>query len=84
MAIQTRFTEKERTDSMKDMFIHCTDVLLDCLNELEPDEMRDIYASRLAEAERGRDQQHVSEKYESLVQKWHILHMIFSIDCPEL
>ena len=84
MLIQSKFSEKERADSVKEMFIQSTDVLLACLNELEPNELRDIYASRLAEAELGIDQQHVSDKYDSFVQKWHMLRMIFSIYSPEL
>jgi len=84
MLIQSTFSEKERADSLKEMFSHSTDVVLACLNKLEPSELQDLYESRLAEAEQGRDQEHVSETYDRLVQKWHLLHMIFSIDCPEL
>ena len=84
MLIQSKFSERESADSVEETFNRCTDVMLACLSELEPNVLRDIYASRLAKAEQGIDQQYETGKYDSLVQKWHILRMIFSIYSPEL
>jgi len=84
MVIQSKFSENESVDSAEEMFNRSIDVMLDRLNKIGPNALQDIYASRLAEAERGIDQQYESEKYDSLVQKWHVLRMIFSIYSPEL
>jgi hypothetical protein len=76
MTMQAKDTERERTDSVKKMFVLCTDKLLSCLSEHDLDALLATYALRVAEARREMNQQHTAEEHDDLVQTWHILDNI--------
>ncbi len=61
---------------MKTNFIECTDALMNCLSEHDLKALQAIYAPRLAEAKREKEQHHVDGKQDGLVQRLRLLQEI--------